>query len=317
MRKQRLGNTDLDISVVGFGAWAVGGPWEWGWGAQDDADSVAAIHRALEHGVNWIDTAAVYGLGHSEQVVARALKGVSERPFVFTKCGLVWNDEGEVSGRLKAHSVRAEIEASLKRLEVDTIDLYQVHWPNPAEDIEEAWRVLADAQQAGKLRWIGVSNFSCEHMDRVREIAPISSMQPPFSAGHQDVAAEILPYCREHGVGVIVYSPMMAGLLTGKMTRERVEGFPADDWRRKAESYKEPNLTRNLKLQDILVEIGNELDTTAAAVAVAWTLTNPAVTGAIVGARRPDQVDGFVEAGTLELPPSALKRVADFVQENP
>lgn len=310
MRKRRLGNTDLEISVIGFGGWAVGGGnWMFGWGDQDDDASVATIHRAVEHGINWIDTAAVYGLGHSEEVVARALRDLapSERPLVFTKCGLPWNDRGKMKHRLKASSIQIEIEGSLKRLGVDRIDLYQIHWPAfphgaPAPDIEEGWTTLARLRAEGKVRHTGVSNFDVGQLDRIRSIAPVSSLQPPYSLITRGIESEILPYCREHGIGVIIYSPMQSGLLSGKMTRERVASLPENDWRKtKSLDFQEPNLSRNLELVERLRNVGSRHGRSPAETAIAWTLRHPAVTGAIVGARRPDQVDQVVGAASFAL----------------
>jgi aryl-alcohol dehydrogenase-like predicted oxidoreductase len=286
-----------------------GGGWQFAWGPQDDQKSIEAIHAALDHGINWIDTAAVYGLGHSEEVVARALEGRSNRPYVFTKCERVWNEKGELGGSLKAESIRRECEASLRRLKVDVIDLYQVHWPEPDADIEEGWATMARLQREGKVRWIGVSNFDLKQMDRCRAIAPITSLQPPYSAISPDVEDEILPYCRQHGIGVIVYSPMKSGLLTGKMTRERVAAFPQDDFRRKASAFQEPNLSRNLELADAMRRIGARHGRTPGEVAIAWTLRNPAVTAAIVGMRSAEQVEGVVGALDFRLTPDEIEEI--------
>jgi aryl-alcohol dehydrogenase-like predicted oxidoreductase len=294
METRKLGNSDLDITRIGIGAWAMGGGgWTWGWGPQNDNDSISAIEAGLDAGINWIDTAAVYGLGHSEEVVARALKSRNERPCVFTKCERVWNDRGEIGGSLKAESIRRECEASRRRLQVDVIDLYQIHWPDPDEDIEEAWTEMARLKDEGKVRWIGVSNFSVEQLRRAQAIAPVTSLQPPYSILAREVELEILPYCRENKIGVIVYSPMHSGLLTGAMTHERVSKFAEDDWRRWDPQFQEPNLSRNLRLVEVLREIGKRHGRTAGEGAIAWTLKNPAVTGAIVGVRSPQQVTGI------------------------
>jgi aryl-alcohol dehydrogenase-like predicted oxidoreductase len=301
MQKQRLGRTELEITPVGVGAWAIGGGGTWGWGDQDDADSVAAIHRAVERGVNWIDTAPAYGLGRSEEVVGRAVKGLSDPPFIFSKCG---SDpvEGGTEPRLKAKWVRQLCEDSLRRLQVEAIDLYQVHWPDPDEDIEEGWATLAELKAEGKLRHIGASNFSVAQLERAEAIAPVESLQPPYSLISRAVEDSILPWCLEHDTGVIVYSPMASGLLSGRMTKERVAALPANDFRSHVESFEEPALSRNLALADRLAAIGARHGTSAGAVAIAWTLRNPAVTAAIVGFRRPDQVDDLVpSAGELEL----------------
>jgi aryl-alcohol dehydrogenase-like predicted oxidoreductase len=300
MQKQRLGRTELDITRVGVGAWAIGGGGTWGWGEQDDADSVAAIHRAIERGANWIDTAPAYGLGRSEEVVGRAVKGLADPPFIFSKCGS-YPVEGGTEGRLKAKWVRQLCEDSLRRLQVEAIDLYQIHWPDPDEDVEEGWATLAELKAEGKLRHIGVSNFSVAQLERAEAIAPVESLQPPYSLIARDVEASILPWCAAHDTGVIVYSPMASGLLSGRMTKERVAQLPADDFRSHVGSFEEPALSRNLALADRLAEIGARHGTSAGAVAVAWTLRNPAVDGAIVGFRRPDQVDPILTAAALEL----------------
>jgi aryl-alcohol dehydrogenase-like predicted oxidoreductase len=289
----------MELTPIGVGAWAMGGGgWAFAWGPQDDNESIAAIHAALDGGVNWIDTAAVYGLGHSEEVVARALAGRASRPYVFTKCERVWNEAGEITGSLKAASLRRECEASLRRLKVDALDLYQIHWPQPDEDIEEGWTTLAKLQEEGKVRWIGVSNFDARQLERCRRIAPITSLQPPYSAISPEAQDEDLPYCRRHGIGAIVYSPMKSGLLTGTMTRERVEAFPQDDFRRRAPAFQEPALSRNLELAEVMKRIGARHGRTAGEVAIAWTLRHPAVTAAIVGMRSARQVEGVI--GALE-----------------
>lgn len=301
MITKQLGNTDLFITRVGFGAWAIGGSgWEFGWGEQDDKESIAAIHRALELGVNWIDTAAVYGMGHSEETVASALKTwPGRRPYVFTKCGLRGDEEGYVHRDLTANSIRRECEDSLRRLNIDVIDLYQIHWPT--EDLEEGWRAMADLQHEGKVRWIGVSNFNVEEMCRARAIAPISSLQPPYSLVRREVEQEILPYCESNGLGVIVYSPMASGLLTGAMSRDRAESLPASDWRSRDPEFQEPKLSKNLALVERLREVGARHGRPPGQVAIAWALRNPAVTGAIVGARNAKQVEGNVGAAELHL----------------
>ena len=301
MKTKRLGNSDLNITPIGFGAWAIGGSgWEFGWGEQDDKASITAIHRALELGVNWIDTAAVYGMGHSEEVVAAALKSWSgPRPYVFTKCGLPWNDEGYVHRNLKANSIRHECENSLHRLKIDRIDLYQIHWPS--EDLEEGWGEMAKLQKKGKVRWIGVSNFDASQMRRARKIAPITSLQPPYSLIRREVEAENIPYCYSQGIGVIVYSPMQSGLLTGAMTRERIAKLPDSDWRSRDPEFLEPKLSKNLALVERLRTVGQRYGRPPSQVAVAWVLRNPAVTAAIVGARSPQQVEQNVGAADLEM----------------
>jgi aryl-alcohol dehydrogenase-like predicted oxidoreductase len=313
MDTKRLGNSDLFITPIGFGAWAIGGSgWEFAWGSQDDHDSIAAIHEALNAGINWIDTAAVYGLGHSEEVVARALEGVRDRPYVFTKCSMVWNERREIGHSLKAASIRRECEASLRRLRVQTIDLYQIHWPDPDEEIEEGWATLAALQKEGKVRHIGVSNFNVAQMQRAQAIAPITSLQPRYSLLHREIEAEILPFCARQNIGVVAYSPMASGLLTGAMTRQRIADLPADDWRKRHPDFQEPQLSRNLKLVSLLRTIGKRRGHTPAEVAVAWVLHNPAITGAIVGARRPGQVRGVTGAAELRLSPREVAEIEAF-----
>ena len=289
-----------------------GGGWAYSWGPQDDAQSIAAIHAAVERGVNWIDTAAVYGLGHSEEVVGRALQGCAHRPYIFTKCSLVWNAKREISNSLKADSVRRECEASLRRLKIDTIDLYQIHWPNPDPDIEEAWAAMAQLKQEGKVRWICLSNFNTRQMDRCRRIAPITSLQPPYSAVSPEIENDLLPYCLKHGIGAIVYSPMKSGLLSGKMTKERVASLPPDDFRRRAMSFQEPALSRNLELAEFLKKIGARHNRSAGEVAISWTLRHPAVTGALVGFRSAEQVAGVIGAMDFRLSPREVEEIVDF-----
>jgi aryl-alcohol dehydrogenase-like predicted oxidoreductase len=302
MKKKRLGNSDMDLTPIGVGAWAMGGGgWAFAWGPQDDDESIAAIHAALDHGVNWIDTAAVYGLGHSEEVVARALEGRSNKPYVFTKCERTWNEKREIQKVLKGDSVRRECEGSLRRLKVEAIDLYQIHWPEPDEDLEEGWETLTRLKEEGKVRWIGVSNCNVAQLERCRGIAPITSLQPPYSAVSPETQDKLLPYCQEHGMGAIVYSPMKSGLLTGKMTRERVAALPEDDFRRGALAFQEPQLTRNLALAELMKQIGARHGRSAGAVAIAWVLRHPAVTAAIVGMRSAEQVDGVVGAMEFRL----------------
>jgi aryl-alcohol dehydrogenase-like predicted oxidoreductase len=313
MRTRRLGNSDLDITPLGFGAWAIGGSgWAFAWGPQDDDESVAAIRAALDAGVNWIDTAAVYGLGHSEEVVARALEGVRHRPYVFTKCARVWDERRQIGKSLKAESIRRECEASLRRLKVDVIDLYQMHWPEPDEDIEEGWSAMARLQEEGKVRWIGVSNFHVAQLKRIQAIAPVTSLQPPYSLLARTVETDILPYCQQQNIGVIVYSPMRNGLLSGAMTRERVAALPADDWRRRNPDFQEPQLSRNLRLAELLRRIGARHGRTPGEVAIAWTLRHPAVTGAIVGLRRPDQIPGVIGAAEFRLSPDEAAEIEAF-----
>ena len=320
MQTRRLGNSDLHLTPIGFGAWAIGGGgWAFGWGAQDDADSVATIREALDLGVNWIDTAAVYGLGHSEEVVAKALEGVPNRPFVFTKCGRVWDEKGQIGKWLKADSIRRECEASLKRLKVDVIDLYQIHWPEPPEDIEEGWQAVQALKAEGKIRWAGVSNFDAAQMDRISRYGPITSLQPPYSMVRPEVEQSILPYCLANGIGVIAYSPMASGLLTGAMTRERFAALPAEDWRKKGvnRQFSEPLLTRNLNLVELLKTIGGRHGRSPGEVAIAWVLRHPAVTGAIVGARRPGQLRELVGAADWRLTAAEADEIQGFLTANP
>jgi aryl-alcohol dehydrogenase-like predicted oxidoreductase len=298
----RLGSTGLEITRVGFGAWAIGGAgWEFGWGPQEDEESIEAIHRALDLGVNWIDTAAAYGFGRSERVVGRALEGLDERPFVFTKASLLQGAGGRVVHSLKRDSILREAHASLERLGVDAIDLYQIHWPLPERDVEEGWAAFAELKEQGLVRHIGVSNFTVAQLQRVRQIAPVETVQPQYSLLAREAEHELLPYAEQNGIGVIVYSPMGSGLLSGGMTRERIEALPEDDWRKHDARFNEAQLSRHLALVHRLETVAELHGTTAGAVAVAWTLQNPAVDGAIVGFRRPEQVDSIVGAASLEL----------------
>ena len=310
MTLRTLGQSDLRMTPIGIGAWAIGGgTWEFGWGPQDDDESIAAIHAGLDRGINWIDTAAAYGLGHSETVVGRAIKGLSTPPYIFTKCSLIWTQSGKVMHNLQAGSIRREAESSLKRLEVDTIDLYQIHWPawsgHPESaspgSIEEAVGALAKLKAEGKIRHIGVSNFNAQQMQRALQVAPITSLQPPYSLLAPEIETSILPFARQHQIGVIVYSPMASGLLTGSMTRERIAALPEDDWRKHSPNFQEPLLTRNLRLVERLRAIGQRYNATPGEVAIAWTLRNPAVTGAIIGVRSANQVSGIAEAANVKL----------------
>ena len=313
MNTRKLGNSDLYITPIGFGSWAIGGAdWAYSWGPQDDADSIAAIHRALELGVNWIDTAAVYGLGHSEEMVARALKKwKGQRPYVFTKCVLVWDKVGQIRPTFSADSIRKECEASLRRLEVSAIDLYQIHWPpqDNGPGLEEAWQTLAVLQKEGKVRWIGVSNFDASQIKRAQQIAPVTSLQPPYSILRRQIEQETLPYCEQQGIGVIVYAPMFSGMLTGAMTRERAAALPPDDFRSRNPEYKEPKLSQNLALVEKLKEIGARHNRNAGEVAIAWTLRKPAVTGAIVGSRSAKQAEGVMRAGEFRLTDSEIAEI--------
>jgi aryl-alcohol dehydrogenase-like predicted oxidoreductase len=310
LRTTQLGRTGLEITRAGLGAWAIGGGgWEFGWGPQDDEESIGAIHRALDLGVNWIDTAVAYGFGRSEQVVGRALDGLHERPYVFTKCSLLEGPGRTVAHSLKRASILREAEASLKRLRIDAIDLYQIHWPDPEEDIEEGWSALVELKEQGLVRHIGVSNFDVDQLRRIQQIAPVETLQPPYSLIERDIEREILPYVEHEGIGVIVYSPMGSGMLTGGMTPARIESLAEDDWRKHDARFTEPQLSRNLELVERLKTIAERHATTPGAVAVAWTLHTPAVDGAIVGFRRPDQVDPILAATNLGLTDEDLAEI--------
>jgi aryl-alcohol dehydrogenase-like predicted oxidoreductase len=318
MQTRRLGNSDLEITPIGIGAWAMGGgDWAFSWGRQEDDESIAAIHTALDAGVNWVDTAAVYGLGHSEEVVGKALAGRARRPYVFTKCSLVWNDQREIVHSLKAASVRRELESSLRRLRVDVIDLYQIHWPDPEPEIEEGWQTLAQLQKEDKVRYIGVSNFNVAQMKRVERIAPITSLQPNYNIVTRDIENDVLPFCREQHIGVIVYSPMKSGLLTGKMTRERIASLPSDDFRPRTPSFQEPLLSRNLGLVEVLRGIGERHGRTPGEIAIAWTLRDPVVTGAIVGMRSAQQAKQIVRSAEFRLSPDEILEIEEYLKANP
>jgi len=312
-----LGSSGPDITTVGFGAWAIGGGgWAYGWGPQDDADSLAAMRRALERGINWIDTAAVYGLGHSEEVVGRLLRALParERPLVFTKCGLVWDERNpmtEARRVLRPESIRKECEASLRRLGVERIDLYQFHRPDETgTPVEDSWRTMVRLVEEGKVRAAGVSNYDVSLLERCEAIRHVDSVQPPFSLIRREAAAQEIPWCAERDTGMIVYSPMQTGLLTDSFTAARVAALAQDDWRRRGPEFQEPNLSRNLALRDALKPIARRHGATVSSVAVAWTLAWPGVTGAIVGARTPAQVDGWIGATTLELTAADLDEIA-------
>jgi len=322
MKTRQLGQSDLNITRIGIGAWAIGGgKWEFGWGPQDDQQSISAIRAGLDLGINWIDTAAAYGLGHSETIVGRAVQGLESRPYIFTKCSLVWDDAGKISHNLQADSIRRECEASLKRLGIDAIDLYQIHWPawKGAEEsaspgsIEESVGALAELRDQGKIRHIGVSNFDVQQMRRAQGIAPITSLQPQYSLIATDVATETLPYVLSQHIGVIVYSPMGSGLLSGAMTRERIATMPDDDWRKGNPNFQEPLLSRNLQLVERLRLVGQRHGASPGEVAIAWTLTNPAVTGAIVGVRSARQAQGVAGAANLDLTQDEIAQIGDCV----
>ena len=313
MRTRRLGATGPELTPVGFGAWAIGGPWKFGWGQVDDGESVQAIRYALERGVNWVDTAAVYGLGHSEEVVGRALRDLDARPYVFTKCGRSWygRPDGEIENDLRPESIRHECEQSLRRLGLECIDLYQIHWPDwsTGTPLEESWATMAALVDEGKARWIGVSNFDVEQLERCEAIRHVDSVQPPLSLLARGARTTVVEWARTHGTGVLVYSPMASGLLTGAYDRDRVAAMDPDDWRHRSPGFQEPLLTRSLELLDRLRPLAERVGTTMPALAVAWTLAQPGVTAAIVGARLPRQVDGWLPAAELELSPDALAEI--------
>ena len=311
MKTRLLGSTDMRFTKVGLGTWAIGGPWDWGWGPQDDEASIDTINQAVEKGVNWIDTAPCYGLGHSERVVGRAIEGIRENVFIATKCGLSWDDSASktVISRLKKDSVRREVEASLKRLNIDQIDLYQMHWPNPDEDIEEAWEEMARIKGEGLVRYIGVSNFSVTQMKRASKIHEIASLQPPYSMLRRDFETAELAWCRDNNVGVIPYSPMQAGLLTGAFSTERLASLPSGDWRHKSEYFQQPAFSRHLETVELLKPLASTLGASLAELAIAWTLRDPAVTSAIVGARRPDQLEGTIGGADIELEKSTIDEI--------
>ena len=315
MDLKTLGQSDLKLSPIGIGAWAIGGGgWAFSWSDQDDQVSIRSIHAALDAGMNWIDTAAVYGLGHSEEVVAEAIKTYpGNKPYVFTKCERAWTADRQIIKVLKRDSIFLECEDSLRRLQVDTIDLYQIHWPEPDEDIEEGWGALAELQRQGKVRWIGVSNFNASQMKRAAAIAPITSLQPPYSMIRREVEAETLPYVHANGIGVIAYSPMGSGMLTGSMTRERVANLPSDDWRTRSAFFQEPLLSRNLTIVDKVTQIAARVGRSPGEVAIGWVLKNPAVTAAIVGIRSPEQVAGIAGALEYQLDAESIHELDTFL----
>lgn len=315
MKTRKLGNSDLELTVIGLGTWAQGGGgWQFGWGPQDDQQSIAAIHQAIESGINWIDTAAVYGLGHAEVILGKALKGISNKPIIATKCARNWDNDGKIVKIQTRDSIREEVENSLKRLRIEVIDLYQVHWPEPDEQIEEGWETMTRLVEEGKVRYIGVSNYSVEQLERISRIQKPVSLQPPYSMIKPDFENELLPYCEKHNIGVVCYSPMYKGLLTGKITRERMAGLAADDHRRNDPNFNEPRLTRNLELVEALKPIAGDLGITLAQLSIAWTLRWPAVTSAIVGARNARQLQETVEAGTIELTQEVIAEIQRAIE---
>jgi aryl-alcohol dehydrogenase-like predicted oxidoreductase len=318
MQTRQLGRSDLNLTTVGLGTWAIGGgDWDFGWGPQDDKESIAAIRRALELGINWIDTAAIYGLGHAEEIVAKAITGRRDEVIVATKCGLRWRSGSTTPfGQLDAESVREEAEASLKRLNTEVIDLYQIHWPNPDKDIEEAWTAIAKLLEQGKVRYAGVSNFNVTQLKRVQALHPVTSLQPPYNMLERGVEDEVLEYCVANHIGIVVYSPMKAGLLTGKYTKERVANLPDGDWRRGSDEFKEPRLSVNLNLIEQLKPIAERNDISLGQLAIAWVLRRPEVTAAIVGARRPQQIEETIEAGDQMLSQQDIEQIQNLLEEH-
>jgi aryl-alcohol dehydrogenase-like predicted oxidoreductase len=318
MQTRQLGRSDLNLTTVGLGTWAIGGgDWDFGWGPQDDKESIAAIRRALDLGINWIDTAAIYGLGHAEEIVAKAITGRRDEVIVATKCGLRWRSGSTTPfGQLDAESVREEAEASLKRLNTEVIDLYQIHWPNPDKDIEEAWTAIAKLLEQGKVRYAGVSNFNVTQLKRVQAIHPVTSLQPPYNMLERGVEDEVLEYCVANHIGIVVYSPMKAGLLTGKYTKERVANLPDGDWRRGSDEFKEPRLSVNLNLIEQLKPIAERNDISLGQLAIAWVLRRPEVTAAIVGARRPQQIEETIEAGDQMLSQQDIEQIKNLLEEH-
>ncbi|MBE0657759.1 MAG: aldo/keto reductase [Bryobacteraceae bacterium] len=318
MQTKKLGNSDLHITPIGIGAWAMGGGgWQFGWGPQDDDASVRAIHAALDAGLNWIDTAAVYGLGHGEEVVGRALEGLSRKPYVFTKCARVWGEDRQIGKSLKRESVRRECEESLRRLKVDVIDLYQMHWPEPDEEVEEGWETLVRLKEEGKVRWIGVSNFSTAHLERITGIETPTSLQPPYNILRREIESDQLRFCRANNVGVLVYSPMQSGLLSGRMSKERLAAMPDDDHRQRTPYFQEPQFSRNLALVELMRAIGARHGRTPGEVAISWTLRLPEITGAIVGIRSVEQVEGVIGAAEFRLAEGEIAELEGFLAANP
>ncbi len=316
MRTRKLGWTDLALSAIGLGTWAMGGSeWQFGWGPQEDEISIATIHRALDLGVNWIDTAPAYGLGHSEEIIGKAIRGIQEKPILATKCTRVWGEDRILSGSLKRESILREAEDSLRRLGVECIDLYQIHWPDPEEDLEEGWRALESLVQDGKIRYAGASNFSVRQMQTVQAIHPIASLQPPYSMLRRGIEDEILPYCGEQQIGVIPYSPLQKGLLTGKVTPDWVADLPDDDHRHGDPEFNPPRLARNMRIAAGLAEIARESGHTATQLAIAWLLCRPEVTAPIVGARKPSQIEGTAPAGDWELSDAEISAVEKLLED--
>lgn len=315
MRTRQLGNTDLQLTAVGLGTWAMGGPWEFGWGPQEDRPAIEAVLTALDQGINWIDTAAVYGLGHSEQLVGQALKQTSIKPIIATKCGLLWNERKEKVHHLKPDSIIEECHASLKRLNVDVIDLYQIHWPVPDADLEQAWEAMAKMVEQGKVRYIGVCNCNVEQLDRIQKIHPVASLQPPYSMVHRDIEAELLTYCAENEIGVVVYSPMQRGLLTGAFDKERLADLAPDDHRKRHRDFQDPNFSATLELVEQLTPIAQRNSKSLAQLAISWVLRRSEVTAAIVGARKPDQIIETAPAGDWQLAAQDIEEIDELLNQ--
>jgi aryl-alcohol dehydrogenase-like predicted oxidoreductase len=315
MQTRKLGYSNLNLSKIGLGTWAMGGgDWKFGWGPQDDTNSVNAIHAALDQGINWIDTAAIYGHGHAEEVVGKAIRGIRNEVIIATKCGRIWEgDSREIGKSLRANSIRREVEASLKRLAIEVIDLYQIHWPEPDEEIEEGWGTVAELVKEGKIRYGGVSNFSLEQLKRAQAIHPITSLQPPYSMLRREIEEEITTYCGTNQIGIIAYSPMQAGLLTGKFTKERAAGLPESDWRSRHPFFMEPQLSVNLRTIEQLREIANEKKISLSQLSLAWVLRNKEVTSAIVGARSPEQIEETAKAGDMSLTNSEIDVIEEIL----
>ncbi len=317
MKTRKLGYSDLHFTPIGLGTWAMGGgDWKFGWGDQDDEASIASVHQALDAGINWIDTAAIYGHGHAEKVVGKAIRDRRDEVLIATKCGRVWEGESREIGKcLRRDSVHREVDASLQRLGIDCIDLYQIHWPEPDEEIEEGWGAVAELIQAGKIRYAGVSNFSLSQLKRIQPIHPVTSLQPPYSMLRRDVEPEILPYCLENQIGVLAYSPMQAGLLTGKFSIERIQNLPSNDWRKANPYFTSPQVEKNLKIVDQLQPIAKEMGISLSQLALAWVLRRSEMTAAIAGARRPEQISETVQAGDVTLSPDTLERIDNILAE--
>lgn len=315
MQIRQLGDTNLKLTTVGLGTWAMGGPWQFGWGPQDDDEAIATISASLDAGINWIDTAPIYGLGHSEELVGKALKQTSHKPIIATKCSLLWNDKKEKVSCLKAESIRQECHDSLERLEIETIDLYQIHWPEPEEDIEQAWEEMAKLAKEGKIRYLGVSNSNVEQIKRLQEIHPVDSLQPPYSMIHREVEDELLTYCADNKIGVVAYSPMQRGLLTGKFSPERLASLPLDDHRRRNPDFHEPQFTATLELVEKLRPIAERNGRTLAQLSISWVLRRPEVTAAIVGARKPEQILETAPASDWDLDKEDIEQIEQLLTE--